>query len=88
VQLFGFCIPGGQHSRLARNALFETAFLLIGIIFGAFVISNGKHKAFLVVPFLCVIFILALPFLELSPVKPASPVADIKGGQLRGNASA
>ena len=55
----------------SRNVLFELAFLLLGLIFGAFAFSLGKHKAFLVAPLIYVLFILALPFLEVSPVKPA-----------------
>ena len=55
----------------SRNILFELAFVLIGILFGAFAFSIGKHKAFLVMPAIYILLILALPFLELSLVKPA-----------------
>src|SRR5437588_3540302 len=55
----------------SRSVLFELAFVLLGMIFGAFAFAIGKHKAFLLAPSFYVLFILALPFLELSPVKPA-----------------
>jgi len=55
----------------SRNAWFELAFVLLGIIFGGYAFSVGKHMAFLAVPSIYLLFILALPFLELSPVKPA-----------------
>jgi hypothetical protein len=55
----------------SRNGLFESAFVLLGIIFGTLALTVGRHKGFLVVPSIYVLFILALPFLELSPVKPA-----------------
>jgi len=52
-------------------SLVELAFVLPGIIFGAFAYSKIKHKGFLAVASIYVLFILALPFLDLSPVKPA-----------------
>jgi hypothetical protein len=50
---------------------FELAYVLIGVIFGAFAYTEGKHRAFLVVPSIYLLFVIALPFLDLSPVKPA-----------------
>jgi hypothetical protein len=65
----------------SRNFLFELVCILLGILFGALAFTKGKHKIFLVVPSIYVLFILALPFLELSPVKPAvRAVHDIQPG--------
>src|SRR4051812_10418209 len=55
----------------SRNLLFEVCFISLGIVVGAFVMLLGKHKALVIVPSAYVLFILALPFTELSPVKPA-----------------
>ncbi len=55
----------------SRSVLFEIAFVVLGIIFGAFAFTVGEHKTFLLLPSVYILFILALPFLELSPVKPA-----------------
>jgi len=53
------------------NGLVELAYVLIGVIFGALAYSAGKHRAFLMAPSIYLLFIIALPFLDLSPVKPA-----------------
>jgi len=64
-----------------RSVLFEIAFVALGIVFGTFAFTAGGHKAFLLVPSLYVLFMLALPFLELSPVKPAvRAVREIRPG--------
>jgi hypothetical protein len=55
----------------SRNFLFELVFLWLGTVLGAAAFTWGKHKAFLVAPSIYLLFVLALPFLELSPVKPA-----------------
>jgi len=55
----------------SRNVIFEVVFVLLGIVFGVSAFAFGEHKAFLALPSIYILFILALPFLELSPVKPA-----------------
>jgi hypothetical protein len=66
---------------VSRYFLFELTFGLYGVIFAALVYSKGLHKAFLVAALTYVLFILVLPFLELSPVKPAvRAVHEIQGG--------
>ena len=45
--------------------------MLLGIVMGALVVSLDKHKALLLVPSAYILFILSLPFIDLSPVKPA-----------------
>jgi len=69
--------------------LFEVVCILIGVIFGAFAYTEGKHRAFLVLPTIYLLFVIALPFLDLSPVKPAvRSVREIRPGmseaQVRG----
>lgn len=54
-----------------RSILFELMFALYGVLFGASVYSRGLHKGFLVAASIYLLLIVALPFLELSPVKPA-----------------
>src|SRR6266496_1957447 len=60
----------------SRNVLFELGFVFLGVVFGAYAFTSGGHKASLLVPSLNIAFILALPFLELSPVKPAVRAVD------------
>src|SRR5438876_11375165 len=55
----------------SRNILFELAVLALGVVFGAYAFTMSGHRAFLLLPAIYVLFILSLPFLELSPVKPA-----------------
>src|SRR4051812_46285865 len=53
------------------DVFFELAFVSLGMIFGAYAYTMGTHKSFLLLPAVYTLFILSLPFLELSPVKPA-----------------
>jgi hypothetical protein len=55
----------------SRNILFELALVALGVVFGAYAFTMGGERVFLVLPTAYVLFILSLPFLELSPVKPA-----------------
>lgn len=55
----------------STDGLFQFRFILIGIALGAGAFLLGRHKIFLLVPIAYVLFILVLPFIELSPVKPA-----------------
>jgi len=69
---FGF-IVAALDDWIAASCywLVDFIYILIGLIFGAFAYTEGKHRAFLVVPAIYLIFVIALPFLSLSPVKPA-----------------
>jgi len=70
--LFGFIVVVlDDWAGASCNWAFELAYVLIGVIFGAFAYTEGKHWAFLVVPSIYLLFVIALPFLDLSPVKPA-----------------
>jgi hypothetical protein len=60
----------------SRNLLVELGFVFLGVVFGLYAFSAGRHKAFLIAPSLYLLLILALPFLELSPVKPAVRAVD------------
>jgi hypothetical protein len=60
-----------EWSGTSRNVYFEFVLVVYGVGLGAIAYSVGKHKAFLIAPSIYVIFIVALPFLDLSPVKPA-----------------
>jgi len=65
----------------SRNVLFEVCFISLGIVVGALVWPLGNHRGLLIVPSAYVLFVLALPFMELSPVKPAvRAVHDIHPG--------
>ena len=55
----------------SRSILFELAFVALGVVFGAYAFTMSGNRAFLILPAGFVLFILSLPFLELSPVKPA-----------------
>jgi hypothetical protein len=50
---------------------FEACFILLGIVVGTLVMLIGRHKALLFVPSAYILFMLALPFVDQSPVKPA-----------------
>lgn len=65
----------------SRSLGFEACFILLGIVVGTLVMLLGRHKALLFVPSAYVLFMLALPFVELSPVKPAvRAVQEIRPG--------
>ena len=55
----------------SRNFWFESGFICVGLIFGASAVAIGEHKAYLLGPALYLLFFVALPYLEISPVKPA-----------------
>ena len=59
----------------------QACFILLGIIVGALAMWLGRRKALLFLPSAYLLFILTLPFLDLSPVKPAvRAVRDIRPG--------
>ncbi len=65
----------------SRNPWFEVGFITVAAIFGIYALVTGEHKGYLLVPTLFVLLILALPFLELSPVKPAvRAIQEIRAG--------
>src|SRR5436190_14423112 len=65
----------------SRNIFFELLFVFAGLVFGASALTVGRHRAFLVVPLAYLLLLGALPFLELSPVKPAvRAVSEIRPG--------
>ena len=55
----------------SQRVFFELLFISIGVEIGALVLLLGRHKALVVLPSAYVLFLLVLPVLELSPVKPA-----------------
>ncbi len=55
----------------SQNVAFEAFFVSIGIVVGGLAFIVGQHKAFLVAPSAFVLFMLALPVIDLGPVKPA-----------------
>jgi hypothetical protein len=67
----------------SQNLVFERCFIALGILAGAFMILS-KYKAFLLVPVAYVLFILALPFIDFNPVKPAArAVREIQPGMTK-----
>ena len=55
----------------SQSVAFEACLILLGIFAGAVVVFAGWPKTLLAVPGLFILFLLVLPFLDLSPVKPA-----------------
>lgn len=66
---------------VSANVLFELVFIPFGIASGAMAFRIGRCKIFLLAPCTFVLFVLVLPFIELSPVKPAvRAVHEIRAG--------
>src|SRR6185503_17428412 len=59
--LFGFIVVVlDDWAGASCNWAFELAYVLIGVIFGAFAYTEGKHWAFLGVPAMYLLFVIAL----------------------------
>jgi hypothetical protein len=61
---------------VSRKFWFESGFICVGAIFGVSAVILGEHKGYLVLPGLYLLFVFALPFLEMSPVKPAVRIVE------------
>jgi hypothetical protein len=66
-----FAVGLDEWTGASQSLVFEAFFVGIGVFIGALVMQYGKHKAWLMVPSAYIFFILSLPFVEFSPVKPA-----------------
>jgi hypothetical protein len=66
-----FVVGLDEWTGASQSFVFEGFFVAIGILISALVMQYGKHRAWLFVPSAYILFILALPFLDVSPVKPA-----------------
>lgn len=66
-----FVVGLDSWAGASRIIVFEGCFVSLGILVGAFVMLLGRHRALLFVPSAYILFMLALPFMDLSPVKPA-----------------
>jgi len=65
----------------SRSLVFEASFVSLGILMGKLVMLLGRHRALLLVPSAYILFMIALPFMDLSPVKPAvRAVREIRPG--------
>jgi hypothetical protein len=60
-----------QWTGASRSLAFEGFFISLGFLMGTVVMQYERHKAMLLVPVAYVLFILVLPFVDISPVKPA-----------------
>jgi hypothetical protein len=71
-----FIIEVDKGVAASRSAVFELIFISFGVAIGAAAFLIGRHKAFLVLPSVYILFLIALPFIDLSPVKPALRAGD------------
>jgi len=76
-----FAIRTDDWMGASQSLVFESIFLLVGIIVGAVMFLGDIQKTWLGAPPLYMIVILALPFMDNSPVKPAvRAVSEIRPG--------
>jgi hypothetical protein len=66
-----FAIGLDAWAGASRSVVFEAFFIAFGILMGALLLQLGSHKALLVIPSAYILLLLVLPFIDLSPVKPA-----------------
>ena len=66
-----FAVYTDDWAGASLNLNFEACFILLGIVVGMVVMLLGRHKALLFVPSAYILFMLALPFVDQNPVKPA-----------------
>ena len=66
-----FAVGLDNWAGASRSFVFEACFIALGILVSVLVMLLGRRKAWLVVPCAYIVFVLALPFIDLSPVKPA-----------------
>jgi hypothetical protein len=58
-------------SGASYSLAFEGFFIWVGVLSGLLVMHLSRHKAYLLLPAAFILFILTLPFVDTSPVKPA-----------------
>ena len=66
-----FAVGLDNWAGASRNFFFEVCFIALGLAMGALVLWLGRHKVLLCLPAVYVLFMLALPLMDFSPVKPA-----------------
>jgi len=66
-----FAVGLDDWTGASRSLVFEAVFILLGLAVGTVVMRLDRYKPLLFVPAAYALFILVLPFVELSPVKPA-----------------
>ena len=85
--LFAIAIDGWAGASL--DPIFVVRFVVFGIVVGVIAFLLGRHKGFLVAPAVFVSGMLALPFVDVTAVKPAvRAVHEIAPGMTEGEVRA
>ena len=66
-----FVLALDSWGGISLNLMFQAGFIAFGVVIGILAISLSRRKVTLVLPAAYILLMLALPFINLSPVKPA-----------------